>query len=253
MCFFFLPFFPLGAQLFPLQGWMSTLCGLGWLRVPRVTQGCGTDLGGKWALNFIWNFLDRMTSSNTSSMLVTVSAMIFHMVSRVSWELGHVCSARRENKAACETPGPHWHGFPCAHWLDLTSFSSPAPLSWSSLGGLQMPVNKCFLQAAFRGKACAQCGQSWGWGVQGACSGSLVSMCSLPWCEETSSNVGLLVICFCFSFLATQRHVEFLGQESDPSHSCYLSHSWGNKQHQILIPLCWGQGLNVCPSASKMP
>lgn len=52
-----------------------------------------TDLGGKWALNLVWNILARMTSSSTSSTLVAVNATIFHVVRRVSWVLGHVCSA----------------------------------------------------------------------------------------------------------------------------------------------------------------
>ena len=221
MCFCFLPFSPLEAQLCPHPGWLSTLCGSGRLRVPRATQGCGTHLGGKWALNFVWNILARMTSSSTSSTLVAVNATIFHVVSRVSWELGHVCSAGRENKAACETPGRCWRGFPSAPWLDLPSSPLPTPPGWSPLGGLQMP-NKCFPQAAFRGKVCARGGQSWGWGAQGACPGTLISVCSCPWCEETSAEFGLLVICFRFSFLATPWHTEFPGQGSDPSHSCDL-------------------------------
>lgn len=52
----------------------------------------GGPLGGKWALNLVWNILARMTSSNTSSTLVAVNATIFHVVRRVSWVLGHVCS-----------------------------------------------------------------------------------------------------------------------------------------------------------------
>lgn len=64
-----------------------------------------TDLGGKWALNLVWNILARMTSNSSSSTLVAVNATIFHVVRRVSWVLGHVCSAVREDKAAVKLPG----------------------------------------------------------------------------------------------------------------------------------------------------
>lgn len=63
-----------------------------------------TYLVGKWALNLVWNILASMTSSNTSSTLVAVNATIFHVVRRVSWVLGHVCSAVRDNKARHEVP-----------------------------------------------------------------------------------------------------------------------------------------------------
>lgn len=53
-------------------------------------------------MNLVWNILARMTSSNTSSTLVAVNATIFHVVRRVSWVLGHVCSAMRDNRARHE-------------------------------------------------------------------------------------------------------------------------------------------------------
>lgn len=81
----------------------------GWL---WAAQGCGTDLGGKWALNLVWNILARMTSSSASSTLVAVNATIFHVVRRVSWVLGHVCSAGRENTAAVRLPGCAGAGVP---------------------------------------------------------------------------------------------------------------------------------------------
>jgi len=37
-----------------------------------------------------------------------------------------------------------------------------------------------------------------------------------------------LVFFFFLPFLAAKQHMEFLGQGSDPSHSCYLSRSCGN-------------------------
>ena len=49
---------------------------------------------------------------------------------------------------------------------------------------------------------------------------------------------------FLFSFLAAPRHMEFLGQGSDPSHSCDLS-KLQLQQYWILNPLC----CVLCPSA----
>lgn len=57
-------------------------------------------------MNLVWNILARMTSSNTSSTLVAVNATIFHVVRRVSWVLGHVCSAMRDNRARHEAHVP---------------------------------------------------------------------------------------------------------------------------------------------------
>ena len=54
-----------------------------------------------------------------------------------------------------------------------------------------------------------------------------------------------------FFFLATLWHMEFLGQKSDPSHSCDLSHTavvmW------ILDPLCWARDRTSVPRAPEMP
>lgn len=68
----------------------------------RVPKACGTNLGGKWALNLVWNIRASMTSSSTSNTLVAVNATIFHVVRRVSWVLGHVCSATGEKRVEGE-------------------------------------------------------------------------------------------------------------------------------------------------------
>lgn len=57
-------------------------------------------------MNLVWNILARMTSNNTSSTLVAVNATIFHVVRRVSWVLGHVCSVIRDNRARHEVHVP---------------------------------------------------------------------------------------------------------------------------------------------------
>lgn len=51
-------------------------------------------------MNLVWNILARMTSSSASRTLVAVNATIFHVVRRVSWLPGHVCSAERERGSA---------------------------------------------------------------------------------------------------------------------------------------------------------
>ena len=53
-----------------------------------------------------------------------------------------------------------------------------------------------------------------------------------------------------FSFLAAPWHVEFLGQGSDPSHSCDLSHSCTMLDPSPTVP-SWG--LNLGPGAPKTP
>ena len=55
---------------------------------------------------------------------------------------------------------------------------------------------------------------------------------------------------FFFSFLATPRHMEFPGQGSDPSHSCYLNCSFSNAGS---LTHCAGLGSNPHCSTPKMP
>ena len=51
-------------------------------------------------------------------------------------------------------------------------------------------------------------------------------------------------------FLAGLWHMEVLGQGSDVSHSCNLSHSCGNAEYLTH----WaGLGWNLCPRAPKTP
>ena len=105
-------------------------------------------------MNLVWNILARMTSSSASSTLVAVNATIFHVVRRVSWVLGHVCSAGRENTAAVRLPGcaGHWG----AHALMAGWAPSPA---WVhvSIGGPPRVLCEQMLPpcATSRGKVCS--------------------------------------------------------------------------------------------------
>ena len=59
-------------------------------------------------------------------------------------------------------------------------------------------------------------------------------------------------VLFCFSFLATLWHMEFLSQGSEPSRSCNLHHGCGNAGS--FHPLCRGQVLlGPCILALQMP
>ena len=51
-----------------------------------------------------------------------------------------------------------------------------------------------------------------------------------------------------FNFLTALWHMEFLGQRSDPSHSCDLSFSGSNARP---LTYCAGPGMNLHPSAPK--
>ena len=55
---------------------------------------------------------------------------------------------------------------------------------------------------------------------------------------------------FPFPFLAVLRHMEFLGQGSDPSCSCELLCSCGKLGS--FNPLCWAGGWNLHPGAAEM-
>ena len=53
---------------------------------------------------------------------------------------------------------------------------------------------------------------------------------------------------FFFSFLAAPQHMEFLGQGSDPSHSCDLSRNCGNAGSLIY---CAGSGIESTSQCSR--
>ena len=59
-----------------------------------------------------------------------------------------------------------------------------------------------------------------------------------------------LSLCLSFFFIFGHQNMEFLGQGSDPSHSCDLIHSYGNPESLTTVR---GQGSNLCPSAPKRP
>ena len=63
---------------------------------------------------------------------------------------------------------------------------------------------------------------------------------------------GVLWFFVYFSFLVTLRHIEFLGQGSDPSHICNLHLSCSNTRS--FNPVCQlAQGLNLHPGTAEMP
>ena len=111
-------------------------------------------------MNLVWNILARMTSSSASSTLVAVNATIFHVVRRVSWALGHVCSARRENTVAVRLPGcaGHWG----AHALMARWAPSPAWVHVSIGGPHVCCVSKCFPHVPHPGGRCAAFTPAWG-------------------------------------------------------------------------------------------
>ena len=113
-------------------------------------------------MNLVWNILARMTSSSASSTLVAVNATIFHVVRRVSWVLGHVCSAGRENKAAVRLPGWAGRRVPTCRWLDgpplLHGFT------WALVGLHMCCVSECFPHVPHPGGRCAAITPAWGRG-----------------------------------------------------------------------------------------
>lgn len=105
-------------------------------------------------MNLVWNILARMTSSSASSTLVAVNATIFHVVRRVSWVLGHVCSAGRENKAAVRLPG--WAGRWGAHAPMAGWAPSPARVHVSIDGPPHVLCERMLPpRATSRGKVCS--------------------------------------------------------------------------------------------------
>ena len=62
-------------------------------------------------------------------------------------------------------------------------------------------------------------------------------------------NFCMLTFYFSFSFLATLQHMKFLGQGSDPSQSCDLSHSSSNSRS---FTHCAKREMEPQPSSPKM-
>ena len=66
-----------------------------------------------------------------------------------------------------------------------------------------------------------------------------------PMYPSLSQLFFLVLFCFVFSFLATSQHMEFPGQGSYPSHSCYLHCRCGNVRslthcaNPAIEPVTW--------------
>ena len=89
------------------------------------------------------------------------------------------------------------------------------------------------------------------------CSDNLYPYSFFVHCLILSVTESSLLKCPCMSvdlpssfffFLASPRHMEFLSQGSDTSHSCNLSYSFGNSGY---LTHCAGQGIKPAPQCPQ--